>query len=538
MPKRKAPKEDDGFPTGQLLALGFCRIAEPIAFTSILSYNYVMIVHFQHGDDTNASFYAGLLVSAFAVAEASTAMVWGTISDRYGRKPIVLIGLAGTALSSLLFGFATNFWVALGARVVGGLLNGNVAVMQTMVAEMCTKPEYEPRAYAMPPFMWSLGSIVGAAMGGYLAEPARFYPSIFSKDGLFGVYPYLLPNLVAVGAIVLAIIQGYFFLKETNPRFHAAVEEDDEEDDGPADERTPLQPKPRRNSVLEVISTGTRRPSFISGSMPTMIEPSFDLRKGSITTLHDVQTIKPKIVDTEPIQPIKAFNRQVILWTIALVVMCYHQMAFGSLLPIYFLDEPNTGSSLDLKGGLGYTVHDVGAYMSVNGVIALFIQAAIFPVFVGRVGVWKSLVSLLILCPITYVIVPFLSLLPRANVQWGVYGVLALENFFMIIIYPCLLIAIKNATSSPLVLGKVNGLAMSACSGARTIAPPLTGIIYSAGGSAIAWWSIAGVAVVGIIELCFISRPDGDADVTVKPVFARKAAAEPALDSLEEHTEH
>lgn len=113
-----------------------------------------MVKGFQGGNDTNASFYAGLLVSAFAVAEACTAMTWGTISDRYGRKPIILIGLAGTALSSLVFGFATNIWVALAARVVGGLLNGNVAVMQTMVAEMCTKPEYErrsvdPRAYTL-----------------------------------------------------------------------------------------------------------------------------------------------------------------------------------------------------------------------------------------------------------------------------------------------------------------------------------------------------------------------------------------------------
>jgi MFS family permease len=123
--------------------LAICRLAEPIAFTSILAYTYPMVKGFQGGDDTNASFYAGLLVSAFAVAEACTAMTWGTISDRYGRKPIILIGLAGTALSSLVFGFATNFWVALGARIIGGLLNGNVAVMQTMVAEMCKKPEWE-----------------------------------------------------------------------------------------------------------------------------------------------------------------------------------------------------------------------------------------------------------------------------------------------------------------------------------------------------------------------------------------------------------
>ncbi len=93
--------------------------------------------------EEDASFYAGLLVSAFAMAEASTAMIWGHISDRYGRKPIILVALAGTALSSLIFGFAKRYWVALLARVIGGALNGNVAVMQTMVAEMIKNPKHE-----------------------------------------------------------------------------------------------------------------------------------------------------------------------------------------------------------------------------------------------------------------------------------------------------------------------------------------------------------------------------------------------------------
>jgi MFS family permease len=518
-----------------------------------------MVKGFQGGDDTNASFYAGLLVSAFAVAEACTAMTWGTISDRYGRKPVILIGLAGTALSSLVFGFATNFWVALGARVIGGLLNGNVAVMQTMVAEMCKKPEWErrstnlymtapevtdfgsARAYAMPPFMWSLGLIIGAAMGGFLAQPARYYPSVFPPDGLFGKYPYLLPNLVAVGFILVAIIQGYFFLEETNPRFQSRSRHTEDNDSGPVDEYTPLQPGARRKSAVEILSTGPRRPSFISGSMPTMSEPSFNLRKGSVTTIYEITPVVPASErgpdDDESDPPIKAFNRSVILWTVALVIMCYHQMAFASVLPIYLLDEPQKSSSVSLRGGLGYTVHDVGAFMSINGVIALFIQATIFPVFVGRVGVWKSLASLLILCPITYIIVPFLSLLPRSGLPIGIYAVLTLENFFLIIIYPCLLIALKNATPSSLVLGKVNGLAMSASSGARTIAPPLVGIIYGAGGSAAAWWSIAAVAVVGALELCLIGRPKDDADVVVENVLRRKSTVEQSIGRLQEEEE-
>jgi MFS family permease len=127
--------------TPSLTATALCRLAEPIAFCSITAYTFVMVEDIRGPED--ASFYAGLLVSAFALAEASTAMIWGKISDRYGRKPIVLFGLIGVALSSLIFGFAKKYWVALAARVVGGLLNGNVAVMQTMVAEMVKRPEHE-----------------------------------------------------------------------------------------------------------------------------------------------------------------------------------------------------------------------------------------------------------------------------------------------------------------------------------------------------------------------------------------------------------
>lgn len=148
-----------------------CRFAEPIAFTSILAYIYVFTLDLREDDEENAPFFAGLLVSAFALAEASTCVMWGSISDRYGRKPIVLIGLAGTALSSLIFGFAKNYWVGLAARVVGGALNGNVAVIQTMVSEMVKKPEHERESPALsvsPTFLdlSQLGLIVLCLLSG------------------------------------------------------------------------------------------------------------------------------------------------------------------------------------------------------------------------------------------------------------------------------------------------------------------------------------------------------------------------------------
>lgn len=90
-----------------------------------------------------AAFYAGLLVSAYAFGEVLTSMLWGSLSDRIGRKPIVLLGLAGVAVSCIMFGLAKSYWVAFLARLLGGMLNGNVSVMQTMLAEMIKRPEHE-----------------------------------------------------------------------------------------------------------------------------------------------------------------------------------------------------------------------------------------------------------------------------------------------------------------------------------------------------------------------------------------------------------
>jgi MFS family permease len=62
--------------------------------------------------------------------------LWGRASDHGGRKRVLLIGLSGTMISCLGFGFSTTFWQALIFRMLGGALNGNVGVMRTMVSEI------------------------------------------------------------------------------------------------------------------------------------------------------------------------------------------------------------------------------------------------------------------------------------------------------------------------------------------------------------------------------------------------------------------
>lgn len=92
---------------------------------SVFPYVYYMIESFKiTNDDRKISMYAGMVTSAFAFAEFASGTIWGRISDRIGRKPVLLGGLFGTALSMLVFGFARSLPVALLARGLGGLLNG------------------------------------------------------------------------------------------------------------------------------------------------------------------------------------------------------------------------------------------------------------------------------------------------------------------------------------------------------------------------------------------------------------------------------
>jgi sugar phosphate permease len=104
---------------------------------------------FQVGNEQDASFYAGLLISSFSLAEALMGMYWGGLSDRMGRKPVLMIGCAGTMFSMVMVGFASDIWMALIGRALGGLLNGNIGVIQTMVGELVSKPEHE-RKSSMP----------------------------------------------------------------------------------------------------------------------------------------------------------------------------------------------------------------------------------------------------------------------------------------------------------------------------------------------------------------------------------------------------
>ena len=113
-----------------------CRFAEPIALTSVFPYLPEMIESFGVPKNDIAR-WAGLTSAIFSLCQSLTGMPWGTASDRYGRKPIILIGLINTMVTMLLWGFSTSLPMAIVVRALQGLGNGNIGILRTTVAELC-----------------------------------------------------------------------------------------------------------------------------------------------------------------------------------------------------------------------------------------------------------------------------------------------------------------------------------------------------------------------------------------------------------------
>ena len=124
---------------GQLAMLTMARLSEPLTQTSLQAYMFYQLRSFDPSlADAAISAQAGLLQGSFTAAQFVTAILWGRAADADwgGRKKVLLIGLLGTCISCVGFGFSRSFTQAAVFRILGGALNGNVGVMRTMIAEI------------------------------------------------------------------------------------------------------------------------------------------------------------------------------------------------------------------------------------------------------------------------------------------------------------------------------------------------------------------------------------------------------------------
>jgi MFS family permease len=140
----------------------------------------------------------GLLVSSFSVAQLLSAPLWGRFSDRFGRRPALLVALAASAIAYVIFGFADSLFVLFLSRVVQGAGGGTTGVVQAYVADS-TKPEDRTKALGWLSAATNLGVALGPALGAYaIATGGRLHTAGYVSESIAHAAPGLLAAVLCV----------------------------------------------------------------------------------------------------------------------------------------------------------------------------------------------------------------------------------------------------------------------------------------------------------------------------------------------------
>ena len=109
-----------------------------------------------------------VLMAVFSLMSMLTAPIWGRLSDRVGRRPVLMVSMGAAALAYLWMGFANALWMLFAARAFAGACAGNIAAAQAYIADV-TPPEKRARGMGMIGAAFGLGFIIGPALGGVVA---------------------------------------------------------------------------------------------------------------------------------------------------------------------------------------------------------------------------------------------------------------------------------------------------------------------------------------------------------------------------------
>ena len=177
-----------------------------VIFINMLGFGIIVpLLPFYAKSFNAAPWQIGLIFGAYSVGAFFGEPFWGRLSDRYGRKPLLISTITGNCLCYLALAFAPNIWVAFFIRLLGGLAAGNGAVVQGYIADV-TPPEKRARQMSYQGAAWNVGLIIGPAVGGF-----------FAHTGM-GPAGFRIPLFIASGLAALCVVAITIFIKESRVR--------------------------------------------------------------------------------------------------------------------------------------------------------------------------------------------------------------------------------------------------------------------------------------------------------------------------------
>nr|XP_016442353.1 PREDICTED: protein ZINC INDUCED FACILITATOR-LIKE 1-like isoform X2 [Nicotiana tabacum] len=364
--------------------------------------------------EEDISYYAGYVGSSYMLGRALTSVFWGLVADRYGRKPVIIFGTFVVVIFNTLFGLSVNFWMAIITRFLLGSLNGLIGPIKAYAAEIF-REEYQALGMSTISTAWGIGLIIGPALGGFLAQPAEKYPSIFSKDSIFGRFPYFLPCLI-ISLFSLVVAIASFWLPET----------------------------------LHIHES----------SMP--VHDSYEaLEAASDTKEGNESTPKENLFKNWPLMS------SIILYC----VFSLHDMAYTEIFSLWAVSPRKFG-------GLSYSTADVGEVLSISGFGLLVFQLTLYPLverYVGPVVIARVAGVLSIPLLTSY---PYIAMLSGIALSVAINFASVMKNALSISIITGLFI-LQNKAVNQRQRGAANGIAMTAMSIFKALGPAGGGALFS-----------------------------------------------------------
>jgi MFS family permease len=408
-------------------------------------------------DENRIAYYVGWIASSFAIAQFCTTLLWGMLSDRWGRKPCVLIGLLGTGTSMLLFGFSKSFAWALVTRCMGGALNGNVAIAKSMAAEL-TDSTNRAKGFALFPVIFGIGSIFGPIIGGFLYNPTHNLEIIFGDNQFLKTYPAFLPCFVITSLCYFCFVFGWLYLEETLPSKKIKLVKYGVND--------------QNNETERLIGT------YKTDSKSNINAPS--------SSSSNVSTIQYDSISDQ--ESLNSADKPVSKWDFSyntiVTILSYSLISLMNVM----IDElfATWGPTPVDLGGVRFTPNDLALIQSIAGIVIIFSTQLFYTPIAKKYGVLK--VYQMLFVPFFFIILAF----PIANpiikaygpkVAW--YSILFLYIFrssLGIAIFTSANILVSESADSRL-LATVNALAQTFGSLARATGPAAIGAVFS--------WSIS-----------------------------------------------
>ncbi|OLN96452.1 putative membrane protein YCR023C-like protein 2 [Colletotrichum chlorophyti] len=510
-------------PVKQLALLAFLSLSEQTALNSISPYLPQMVESFSDIPDSQTGLYVGILASAFALAQLSTNLLWGYLSDVIGRKPVMALGTFLLAGCFVAFGFCRTYWQIVVVHVAMGMLNGNAAVVPTVLGEV-TDRSNQSRAFTWLPVIYSLGGITGPALGGLLV-------------GTLGKrYPYLAPNLLSAALLFASVVVVTVWFEETLETTEA--------------DRSALVPawlrqawswlqrrtEPRRNSWS---ARWPRRGSQVAVSTSDDEDDEDDAAE-------EQALLRPTSEDGsdagddakspgDPATWRQILNRNTILVLLTYLVFQLSNISYNSLYPIFADGTPPTGRGLPPS--------KIGISLSVAGLATIVFQAFLFQPLKVRLGNLGSYRIALLGLALSMALMPWIGYLddePLFGIGTGSTWLYIELGIILIIKNICavgglssVMLLITNCAPNHATLGTLNGIAQTLSAAGRSFGPFVSGALFTLStrvhpkGEALAWGIFGGIALLGWIASLAIRNRGLESDDWVGEEDGTDGEAEP-----------